>query len=217
MKIFAISDIHGALKPIELASDHIKRSDLIVISGDISKSGTREDADVVIKTIEAFNNNILAVHGNMDKKEVKDFLKEKGYGIHADGKTINEIGFFGVGGSSRTPMNTRSEYGEDEIREFLNIGYKKIRDAKTIILISHTPPRGTRDRSFWGLRGGSKSIRQFLDNNKIHLCLVGHIHEASGVETLNSVIVANPGSFKSGRYLSINIGDQIIIEPGRVQ
>jgi len=216
MKIFAISDIHGALKPIELASDYIKNSDLIIISGDISKHGTREDAFAVIQTIENLNKNILAVHGNMDKKEVIDLLEERGYNLHANGKVVDGIGFFGVGGSSKTLLNTRCEYSEEEIHEFVTEGFNKIKDVKTAVLISHTPPRGTRDRSFWGLRGGSKSVAQFLHDHAIHLCIVGHIHEANGVEMLNRTIVANPGSFKSGKFFSIEIGTDIRIDAGRV-
>jgi len=216
MKIFAISDIHGALKPIEHALDTIEKADLITISGDISKSGTKEDARAVLELIESRNRNILAVHGNMDYKEVKDLLEEKGYNLHADGKIVDGIGFFGVGGSNITPMNTRCEYSEDELDAYVHQGYEKIRGQKTAVLISHVPPHGFRDRSFFGVRGGSKTIAQFVRDHTIRLCLSGHIHEANGIEILNGTIVANPGSFKSGKFFSIEIGDEIHIDAGRV-
>lgn len=216
MKIFAISDIHGALKPIELASRHIQQADVVTISGDISKRGTREDALSVIGAIESLNKNILAVHGNWDKSEVNELLEEKGYSLHANGKIIDGVGFFGVGGSSKTPMNTPTEYSEEQIDTFIRTGFQKIEDTKTAILISHTPPYGTRDKSFFGLRGGSRRIAQFLGDHPIALAIVGHIHEADGVEILNRTIVANPGSFKSGKFLSIDIGTEIHIERGKV-
>jgi Icc-related predicted phosphoesterase len=216
MKIFAISDIHGALKPIERALDTIEKADLVTISGDISKSGTKADARTVLELIESRNRNILAVHGNMDYKEVIDLLEEKGYNLHADGKVIDGIGFFGVGGSNITPMNTRCEYTEDEIDAFINQGYEKIKGQKTVVLISHVPPHGFRDRSFFGIRGGSKRIARFIRDHAIQLCLSGHIHEADGVEVLNSTIVANPGSFKRGKFFSIEIGDKIQVNVGRI-
>jgi Icc-related predicted phosphoesterase len=216
MKIFAISDIHGVLKPIELASRYIEQADLVTISGDISKHGTREDALWVINAIEKLNKNILAVHGNWDKNEVSELLEEKGYSLHADGKVVDGVGFFGVGGSSKTPMNTRTEYSEEQIDSFIHTGFNKIKDAKTAILISHAPPYGTRDRSFIGLRGGSRRIAQFLRDHPIALSIVGHIHEADGVEMLDRTIVANPGSFKAGKFLLIDIGTEIHIERGRV-
>ncbi|MBN1655611.1 MAG: metallophosphoesterase family protein [Deltaproteobacteria bacterium] len=216
MKIFAISDIHGALRPIENALSYIRDADLVTISGDISKSGTKEDAAAVIETIESHNRNILAVHGNMDHQEVKELLEQKGYNLHADGKIVDGIGFFGVGGSTKTPMSTRCEYSEEEIGVFIDQGYNKIKEMRTAVLISHAPPYGTRDRSFFGLRGGSKRIARFVREHAIRLCLVGHIHEANGVEKLDQTIVANPGSFRRGRFLSVELGDEIHIEAGRI-
>jgi Icc-related predicted phosphoesterase len=216
MKIFAISDIHGALKPLELTSEHIKEADLVTISGDISKKGSRQEALEVLGVIEKLNKNILAVHGNMDREEVSDLLEEKGYGLHGDGKVFGGIGFFGVGGSSKTPMNTRCEYTEEQISAFMAAGYGKLKHVSLSVLISHSPPHGTCDRTFWGTRAGSKSVARFIRDHAIALCIAGHIHEASGVEKLDRTIVANPGSLKSGRFLSIEIGDTINVAPKRV-
>ncbi len=41
MKLFAISDIHGATKPIEKAAPLIRESDWVVIAGDITHTKTR--------------------------------------------------------------------------------------------------------------------------------------------------------------------------------
>jgi predicted phosphodiesterase len=41
MKLFAISDIHGATKPIDKAAPLIREADWVVISGDIRKYGQR--------------------------------------------------------------------------------------------------------------------------------------------------------------------------------
>ena len=57
-----------------------------------------------------------------------------------------------------------------------------MRVASRIVLISHAPPRGIRDRSFLGLRGGSHSVKAFLEEHPVSLCLCGHIHEAAGIE-----------------------------------
>ena len=114
-------------------------------------------------------------------------------------------------------MNTATEYSEEKIMEVLQDGFDKVNGANTTILVSHAPPRGTRDRTFIGLRGGSKSIKSFIENNQVDLCLAGHIHEANGVEQLDTSIVANSGSFKRGRYLSIEIGDNINVSPGRIR
>jgi putative phosphoesterase len=78
MKLFAISDIHGATKPIEKAATLISEADWVVISGDITRARMRAEAADVIACLEQYSTRILAVHGNWDRLEVKDFLRKKG-------------------------------------------------------------------------------------------------------------------------------------------
>jgi len=59
-------------------------------------------------------------------------------------------------------------------------------------------------------------VKDFLAGNPVSLCLCGHIHEAAGVEHFGNTIVANSGSFKKGRYVSVEIGADIVVVPGRV-
>ena len=216
MKLFAVSDIHGATKPIERAAALIRESDLVVIAGDLTHTRTRAEAVDVIACLEQFSNRILAVHGNWDKIEVNDFLEEKGYSLHGKGRVLEGIGFFGLGGSSPTPIKTATTYTEEEIDEILRAGYEQVQEASQAVLISHAPPRGVRDRSFIGLRGGSRSVKAFLERHLVSLCLCGHIHEAHGIERFQNTIVANSGSFKKGRYMSIEIGPNLAAKPGRV-
>lgn len=217
MKIFFISDIHGELSSISEAAKLIEDSDLVVISGDLTHKGTGEEAGSVINAIEKFNTRILAVHGNWDGPDVNDYLKEKNYSLHASGRIIDGIGFFGLGGSSPTPFKTRTEYSEEEILQFLETGFNNVKSAARRILVSHVPPRGHRDRSFIGLHGGSKSVKEFIENTPVDLCLCGHIHEASGIEQFNSTIIANPGSFKKGKYISIEINETIELSQGNIR
>ncbi|PKN05138.1 MAG: hypothetical protein CVU74_03335 [Deltaproteobacteria bacterium HGW-Deltaproteobacteria-9] len=216
MKLFVMSDIHGATKPIEKAAPLIREADWVVIAGDITGKKTRAEAAEVIACLEQYSTRILAVHGNWDRLEVKEFLDEKGYGLHGIGRIIDGIGFFGLGGSSPTPLHTATEYTEEEINIELRTGYEPIRATAKVVLISHAPPRGVRDRSFIGLRGGSRSVKAFLEENPINLCLCGHIHEAAGIERFGGTLVANAGSFKKGRYLTIEIGQEVMATPGRV-
>ncbi len=216
MKLFVMSDIHGATKPIEKAARLISEADWVVIAGDITSKKTRAEAAEVIACLEQYSTRILAVHGNWDRLDVKEFLDEKGYGLHGIGRMIDGIGFVGVGGSSPTPLHTATEYTEQEIGIKLRTGYEQVREAEKVVLISHTPPRGVRDRSFIGLRGGSFSVKEFLETNPVSLCLCGHIHEAAGIERFGGTLVANSGSFKKGRYLTIEIGQDIMAIPGRV-
>lgn len=216
MKLFAISDIHGATKPIEAAAALIRAADGVVVSGDITRGKTRSEAQEVIACIEQYSNRILAVHGNWDRLEVMTFLEEKGYSLHGTGRTLDGTGFFGLGGSSPTPIRTVTEYAETDIDGLLRAGYETVRDAARKVLVSHVPPRGVRDRALLFLRGGSRSLRAFLETHPVALCVCGHIHEAVGIERFRDTLVANAGSFKRGHYLSIEIGPAITAIAGRV-
>jgi hypothetical protein len=218
MKILLLSDIHGAADRIRAASGLIADADLVVLAGDITRKGGRDEAAELLSLVEAHNRNILAVHGNMDRDEVRALLEERGYGIHAGGRNVRGVGFFGVGGSNITPVHTRSEYTEAEILEFLDQGYDKVRAAKTKVLVSHTPPKGVCDRTFLFIRAGSVSVRDFLRrHDDVQLCLCGHIHEAHGWRFVDGVCVANSGAFKRGRYLTVDFGGSIMVKQGRVK
>lgn len=217
MKIFTISDIHGALDMLERAAGLIRSADLVVMAGDLTSHGKTEEARALIESVERRSARVLAVHGNWDSAEITALLDERGCGIHAAGRIMDGIGFFGCGGSSPTPMHTRVEYDEDEITRILNKGYERVKGAEKVVLISHTPPRHTRDRTFLGLHGGSASVRSFIEMNRVDLCLCGHIHEAGGLERLGGTLIANPGSFKRGKYIDIAINGGITARRGRLK
>ena len=216
MKLFVISDIHGATKPVEQAAPFIRDADLVVLCGDITRKKSRAEAEDVIACLEQYAENIVAVHGNWDRPEVQEYLEEKGFGLHGKGRVINGIGFFGVGGSSPTPIRTATTYSEEEIARILKSGYEQASHVSPVVLVSHTPPRRVRDRSFIGLRGGSHSVRAFLEAHPIDLCLCGHIHEAHGIERFRNSVVVNSGSFRKGRFATVEIGTDIAVTPGRL-
>ena len=69
MKLFAISDIHGATKPINKAAPLIRAADWVVVAGDITHTKTRTEAADVLACLEQYSTRILAVHGNWDRLE----------------------------------------------------------------------------------------------------------------------------------------------------
>lgn len=216
MKIFAISDIHGETKHFDAAAGLMRAADMVVISGDIAKSGSLQSAKETLSMVEGITDAIMAVHGNWDRPEVLEYLDERGYNVHGRGIVRDGVGFFGVGGSSQTPMNTPSEYSEEEIAGFLEAGYREIAGAGRVVLVSHVPPRRVRDRTFLGLRAGSRAVREFLEKRPIDLCLTGHIHEAYGLESASGCMVVNSGSFKKGRYSIIEIGSTVRVKQGKL-
>lgn len=205
MRICALSDIHGAWKKLHYIGQDLEAADMVVIAGDLTRHGLRKEAMEVFSTIEQYNPHILAVHGNWDRLEVQDLIDEKKYGLHGRGAIIGGIGFFGVGGSNRTPVRTPSEYNEEELYEIVQSGYRLVEHAPVKVLVSHSPPRGVRDTTFLKLHGGSTSIRDFLQESPVNICHCGHIHEACGNELLGDTMVVNSGSLRSGMYYNIFI------------
>lgn len=206
MKITVLADIHGDEVCIRETSDSIRESDILIIAGDITKKGNREEAEKIIEEAEKYTKNILAVHGNMDKDDVRAFLEEKNYSLHGNGRMYKGIGFFGIGGSNVTPIRTRSNYTENEIAEILEQGYKKIHMAKKKILVSHVPPKGVCDKTFLLTHGGSTAVRDFIiSHSDVTLCLCGHVHEAHGIGFLQQAQVLNVGSVKKGRFVYLEL------------
>lgn len=211
MKLLVLADLHGDIVCIDETSNLMKESDLVVIAGDITGRGKRDEAERIINAAEKFNRNILAVHGNMDGDEVRQFLEERNYSLHGTGRMYKGVGFFGVGGSNVTPIRTRSNYEEHEIAGFLEKGYKKIQMAKTKVLVSHIPPKGTCDRAFFLFHVGSTAVRDFIKSHSdVELCLCGHVHEAHGLKFLDHARVFNAGSVKAGRFAQVELQRDII-------
>jgi hypothetical protein len=189
----------------------------VIVAGDLTNNGDRKSAGEILSCIEAYTDRIVAVHGNWDPDAVADLLGERGYGLHGRGRIIGGTGYFGVGGSGKTPMHMPSEYTEDELWKFLETGYTEVRSAEKIVLISHAPPRKVRDKTFLGIHAGSASISEFIQRNRVDLCITGHIHEAYGEEYLNGCYVVNSGSFRKGRYSIIDMNDSITVVLGRLK
>jgi Icc-related predicted phosphoesterase len=180
MKILAASDTHGDKRII---SDLAKRAkdedvDLIVLCGDI----TFAEADLtgLIGPFKQINKKVVLIPGNHETFATAEFLAKQYspgvYNIH--GRSIllyNEIGLFGCGSSNIGIF----EMTESEVKSALKKAFKPIKDAKRKILITHTPPYGTKLDALWS-HVGSKGVKEIIEETKPDLCLCGHIHETFG-------------------------------------
>ncbi|MFH1075607.1 MAG: metallophosphoesterase [Pseudomonadota bacterium] len=203
MKIIAFGDIHEDLGNV-IKIPGLTEADLVLVTGDLTNFGGVSKAREIIEGIRQYNKNLYAQPGNLDKKEVGDYLNELGVNLHGKGVIFGSLGIFGLGGSNPTPFNTPLEYSEQEIAGFLLKGFKDVEDAPVKILISHAPPHNTAaDQVKAGLHVGSSSVREFLEKHDIKACITGHIHEAVCLEVLGRTTVVNPGMLKNGGYVEI--------------
>ena len=209
MKIIAISDIHEDIPTIIKYEKIFKEVDLILIAGDITTRGSEDIAEKILNNIENYNKNILAIIGNMDSINIHNLLIKKKYSIHKSFKNFGSISIFGFGGSNKTPFSTRIEYSEEEIANGLNEAYKNTINSNIKIMLSHAPPYNSNlDIVSNGIFVGSKAVRNFIENNKIDVCICGHIHESKGSSVINDTICFNPGAFSYNNYVNIEIDEK---------
>lgn len=203
MKILAISDPHGDYSKIKKMIERAGDFDLVVIVGDITNFGPDEKVN---ELMEKFDKPVLAIPGNCDQRSILKALDaSKAVNLHGKTEQIGEIRFIGLGGSNPTPFNTPFELSEEEIEKALEgmvCSAEKAEDCGTIVLLTHAPPHGARDKLPFG-HVGSEAISKFVD--KVDLVVCGHIHEAKGIEKVGKTVVVNPGEACKGSCALITL------------
>ncbi len=203
MRILAFGDIHMSLDNFHKIPG-MESADLLIITGDLTNFGHRDDAEKIISQIRQVNNRILAMAGNLDHPDVDTYLTEEDINLHSTGKIIQNVGIFGVGGSNPTPFNTPNEYSENELEAFCNVAYEKVKNTNHHILVSHTPPHATKtDMLRNGAHVGSKVLRAFLEKRQPDLCLTGHIHESKAEDAIGRTMIINPGMIRDGGFIEV--------------
>jgi hypothetical protein len=205
LRIIAFGDVH-----MELGNagniPGIAAADFIIVTGDITNYGSREDAKKMLDQLLAINSNVLGLHGNLDQPDVGTYLEDLGLSLHGRGRVMNGIDLVGLGGSNFTPFNTPSEFSEPELATLLTQGYAQIEPTQHLILVSHTPPWQTKtDRIAGGAHVGSTAVRQFIEQKQPALCLTGHIHESKAVDRIGRTMLLNPGMIKNGSYIEVTL------------
>lgn len=211
MQITCITDIHGRKDYAQPVKNALRTADLVICCGDLTDFGSAQDAELILEEIRRQNPNILAVPGNCDQPGVNTVLSASNINLHNNIKIVDSIAFYGLGGSNPSPFHTPQELEDDQIEKIL-MNYKKVKDARLQVFVTHAPPQHTKlDRTFFRQHVGSKAVRMFIEKFQPDLVLCGHIHEARGSDTINQTIVINPGPFPD-HYARISLGDDITYE-----
>src|SRR6266436_6260080 len=171
MKIISFGDVHMATRNLERMGEVMRDTELVIVSGDLTNFGGVDDARKVITDVRRACASVLAVPGNLDKREVIPFLEKEGIALHGKGVVVDGIGIFGCGGSNITPFNTPTELTEDEIYGTLRRGHAAVHDRRPLLMVCHTPPYETKcDRIVGGKAVGSSAARRFIEEVKPELC-----------------------------------------------
>ncbi len=194
MKILAASDIHGDQSEIEklVKTAEKEKVDAIVLAGDLTFG---ESSLVgIIGPFKKLKKPIIVIPGNHETPATVDFLCKKYspgvYNLHGKAIEIYDIGFFGAGGANIGLF----EIGDDDLYEYLENSYEKIKNARVKIMVTHMPPFGTKIDMIGPNHVGSKAVREAIKKFKPDLCLCGHIHETFGMEDkIDHTLIINVG------------------------
>jgi uncharacterized protein len=209
MKIISFGDVHMATRNLDRMGEIMRDCDLVIVSGDLTNFGGAADAGKVIGDVRARCPSVLALPGNLDRREVVSFLEREGVALHGRGLVCDGVAIFGCGGSNVTPFNTPMELSEDEIYATLMAGYEQVRGHRPLLMVCHTPPFETRcDRIVGGKAVGSTAARRFIEEVKPDVCISGHIHESAGEDAIGPTRVFNAGPFKGGGYIVVRKSGQ---------
>ncbi|MEM5806041.1 MAG: metallophosphoesterase [Candidatus Aenigmatarchaeota archaeon] len=212
--IAAIGCIHGDIENLMKFLDKLMllNIDIIVCPGDftdflVPKGFSRIDVGkIILEELRSLNKPIIVVPGSWDG-ELIDFFKKENVSVHAEGKIINNIGFYGYGGA-KTPFNTPFEPSEGEIELGLEKSYGEIKKSAVKIQVTHAPPIRTKlDMIVSGAHVGSESVRNFIEKNQPDVAICSHIHESRGVDELGKTKIINSGRFPEGYCGLVEVND----------
>lgn len=192
-KLLCFADLHGKFELAKSIEKRAEEYDILVGAGDITHFYSAEVAKSMLHSFIKSSKNFLAVPGNCDLGATLELMETLDISLHARGKIVEGIGFFGLGGSNNTPFSTPLEFDEASLSRFLEKGYREIKDAEFKILVSHPPPYGILDATPSGEHVGSKALKDFLsaDENEVNVVVCGHAHEAKGAAKLKNTAIIN--------------------------
>ena len=175
MNLLIFSDIHG--DRIALEKLMAMEADYYFAAGDLANFGRGLEAMGPILKKRA--DQMYVLPGNHESEsDVIHFCHD--FGFHNfHGQLIEIAGYHiaGLGYSNPTPFDTPGEYSEEELKARLD----KFSGLDPLVLICHTPPKGTPlDRAGEGQHFGSEAIREFIEREQPRFFFCGHIHEAAG-------------------------------------
>jgi len=206
MTIIGITDVHGKTTKLRSMAPLLSTADLVVLSGDVTHFGGRKHAEAVLDEVRAYNRNILAVPGNCDQFDVGDFFTEQGINLDGTWQSRDGYVFIGLGGSLPNPgLNTPNERSDEVLASILRNAVEEVEENASLILVSHQPPVDASCDITGGMHVGSRAVRDFIETYEPLVCLTGHIHESSCIDSIGNTKIVNPGPLHEGRCSRIEL------------
>ena len=212
MRLLCITDIHSHRQKFEHILRQEPEPEVLIIGGDFTNFGPPQEAEQLLDLALLYCPRVLAVAGNCDSSDIDAMLHRRGVSVHANGREVNGIGFFGLS-AMPTWRGDMYEFSEKQLDLFLAQGYDKVKTLSRLIMVSHPPPHNTKvDHNNGGRHVGSTAVRTWVEKTTPALVICGHIHEARGVDEIGPTKIVNCGPARNGYYAIADIGANVTIE-----
>lgn len=200
MKILAAGDLHGDIDAAKRLAEKAKKQhvDIVILSGDLTMGETSTKG--LIGPFKKAKQKVLIIPGNHESAATTASLAEI-YDIedlHGYSMKIGDVGLFGVGSANIGIF----QLDEKELYDLLEKGFKRIKNVKKKIMITHCHPEYTLMSKMSDFVPGSKGISRAIKKFKPDIAICSHIHEAEGIEEkIGKTKLINVG--KKGKIIEI--------------
>ena len=181
LRILAVGDIHGDTGLSKKLAEQAKKEDvdLVILTGDITFA--ERPVENLLKPFEKVHKKVLLIPGNHETVATANFFAEvypnvkniHGYSIRA-----GDVGIFGAGSANIGIF----KLNDKDMFYLLQRGWKKIKDKKKKIMVTHVHPTGTLMEKLTDYFPGSEAVEKAIKKFKPDIALCSHVHEAAGVE-----------------------------------
>ncbi len=200
-KILAAGDIHGDSRLAGKLAERAKKEkvDIVILTGDITFA--EQSTDNLIGPFVKAGKRVLLIPGNHETIATANFFADvypNVKNIHGYSIRMGDIGIFGAGSANIGLFQLK----EKEIYDLLEKGWKKIKDSKKKIMVTHVHPSGTLMEKMTSFFEGSSAVRRAIKKFKPNIALCSHVHEAAGIEEkIGKTKVINVG--RKGKIIEI--------------
>lgn len=140
------------------------------------------------------NSQVFCLPGNYDMD--LQYTSLHGRDLHRHWRHAAELRIAGYGGADvATPgipqkycVPYRADRGRSEMSRFFA-------ETRPDIVVTHKPAHGVHDHVAPMGEIGSTELRNYCEDNKVPLCLTGHIHDQWGFKEIDGTIYLNPSNF----------------------
>lgn len=199
LKVGALADLHvreGQARPYRELFDEICRvADVLVLAGDLTDLGKREEAQILAEDLKACSIPVLAVIGNHDHESgepeaVRQILRDAGVVmLESRPFVIQDVGFVGAKGfAGGFGRHLLTAFGEPAIKQFvaesmgeatrLENGLRSLHTERVFVVLHYAPVVATiagEPSEIYPFLGSSR-LAEVIDRFNVQAVVHGHAH-----------------------------------------